>query len=103
MSFDEATRLIECAAPEWRALILVAVRTGLPGWPAMAESVIVARDAIMAAELGARLHVCHVSTAATVEVVRWAKQQGFPVTAEATQRWRDSRSISDCGSSQRPS
>ncbi|MBE6478094.1 MAG: dihydroorotase [Propionibacteriaceae bacterium] len=57
---------------------------GKTGWPAMAESTIIARDAIMAGYLGARLHVCHVSTASGVEVVRWAKQQGFQVTAEAT-------------------
>lgn len=59
-------------------------RLGLPGWPPLAEEVIIARDAIMAHHLGARLHVCHVSTAGAVEVVRWAKAQGFPVTAEAT-------------------
>ncbi len=62
----------------------IAEAVGLPGWPTMGESVIVARDALMAAELGARVHACHVSTRATVEVVRWAKAQGFPVTAEAT-------------------
>ena len=62
----------------------VAIELGLPGWPGMAESSIVARDAIMAAYLGARVHVCHVSTAATVEVVRWAKSQGHPITAEVT-------------------
>lgn len=57
---------------------------GKTGWPKMAESVIIARDAIMADELGARLHVCHVSTASGVEVVRWAKSMGYPVTAEVT-------------------
>lgn len=57
---------------------------GKPGWPGMAESVIIARDAIMAGYLGARIHVCHVSTASGVEVVRWAKQQGIAITAEAT-------------------
>ncbi len=62
----------------------VAESLGMPGWPGMAESVIVARDAIMAAELGCRVHACHVSTAATVAVVRWAKAQGYPITAEAT-------------------
>lgn len=62
----------------------VAERVGLPGWPTMAESVIVARDVLMAAELGTRLHVCHVSTAATIGVIRWAKSQGFGVTAEVT-------------------
>ncbi|HET7725129.1 MAG TPA: dihydroorotase [Propionibacteriaceae bacterium] len=62
----------------------VADQVGLPGWPTMAESAIVARDVIMAAELGCRLHACHVSTAQTVAVVRWAKAQGYPVTAEVT-------------------
>jgi dihydroorotase len=62
----------------------VAEALGLPGWPAMAESVIVARDALMGAELGCRVHACHISTAATVAVVRWAKAQGYPITAEAT-------------------
>ncbi|MFT8396471.1 dihydroorotase [Propionibacterium sp.] len=57
---------------------------GRTGWPKMAESVIIARDAIMADELGARLHVCHVSTLSGVEVVRWAKKMGYPVTAEVT-------------------
>jgi dihydroorotase len=62
----------------------VAEALGLTGWPAMAESVIVARDALMGAELGCRVHACHISTAATVAVVRWAKAQGYPITAEAT-------------------
>jgi len=62
----------------------VAEILGLAGWPTMAESVIVARDAIMGAELGCRVHACHISTAATVAVVRWAKAQGYPITAEAT-------------------
>lgn len=62
----------------------VADRVGLPGWPTMAEAAVVARDAIMAAELGCRVHVCHVSTAQTVAVVRWAKSQGYPITAEVT-------------------
>ncbi|MFI6896907.1 dihydroorotase [Streptomyces sp. NPDC050256] len=59
-----------------------AERTGLPPWPGVAEETIVARDAVLAGETGARLHVCHVSTAGTVEIVRWAKQRGWPVTAE---------------------
>jgi dihydroorotase len=62
----------------------VAEALGLAGWPTMAESVIVARDALMGAELGCRVHACHISTAATVAVVRWAKAQGYPITAEAT-------------------
>jgi dihydroorotase len=59
-------------------------RLGLPGWPAVAESSVVARDVMLAAHTGSRLHVCHVSTAATVEVLRWAKQRGIDVTAEVT-------------------
>ncbi|GAA3570854.1 dihydroorotase [Streptomyces osmaniensis] len=59
-----------------------AERTRLPPWPGVAEESIVARDAVLAGETGAALHVCHVSTAGTVEVVRWAKQRGLPVTAE---------------------
>jgi len=58
--------------------------TGLPPWPASAEAAIIARDAVLAADTGGSLHVCHVSTAASVEVIRWAKSQGWPVTAEVT-------------------
>ena len=59
-------------------------RLGLPGWPSQAESVIVARDVQLAELAGARLHVCHVSTAESVEVIRWAKARGIRVTAEVT-------------------
>ncbi|MDT4936918.1 MAG: dihydroorotase [Pseudonocardiales bacterium] len=59
-------------------------RLGLPGWPSVAEETIVARDVMLAAHTGSRLHVCHVSTAGTVEVLRWAKQRGIDVTAEVT-------------------
>ncbi len=59
-------------------------RLGLPGWPSQAESVIVARDVQLAELAGARLHVCHVSTAESVEVIRWAKARGIQVTAEVT-------------------
>jgi dihydroorotase len=58
-------------------------RLGLPGWPAVAESSIVARDVGLAELTRSRLHVCHVSTAETVEIIRWAKARGVPVTAEA--------------------
>ncbi len=57
---------------------------GLAGWPAVAEAAIVARDALLAELAGARLHVCHVSTAQTVEVVRAAKARGVRITAEVT-------------------
>jgi dihydroorotase len=59
-------------------------RLGLPGWPAVAEESVVARDVMLAEHTGSRLHVCHVSTAGTVEVLRWAKQRGIAVTAEVT-------------------
>ncbi len=58
-------------------------RLGLQGWPAVAEEAIIARDCLLAAHVGSRLHVCHVSTAGSVEIVRWAKSKGWNVTAEA--------------------
>jgi dihydroorotase len=57
---------------------------GLRGWPAVAEEAIIARDALLAQHVGARLHVCHVSTAGSVDLIRRAKQQGIAVTAEVT-------------------
>jgi dihydroorotase len=62
----------------------VASRLGLAGWPAVAEEAIIARDALLAGHVGARLHVCHVSTAGSVEILRWAKARGVRVTAEVT-------------------
>lgn len=59
-------------------------RLGLAGWPAVAEESIIARDVMLAEHTGSRLHVCHVSTAGSVEVIRWAKQRGIDVTAEVT-------------------
>ncbi|MEU8633635.1 dihydroorotase [Amycolatopsis sp. NPDC048633] len=59
-------------------------RTGLPPWPSTGEETVVARDLVLAADAGAALHVCHVSTARSVALVRWAKEQGWPVTAEVT-------------------
>ena len=59
-------------------------RLGLAGWPGVAEESIVARDVMLAAHTGSRLHVCHVSSAGTVEVIRWAKARGIDVTAEVT-------------------
>jgi dihydroorotase len=59
-------------------------RLGLRGWPAVAEEAIVARDVLLAEHVGSRLHVCHVSTAGSVEIVRWAKSRGIDVTAEVT-------------------
>jgi dihydroorotase len=57
---------------------------GLAGWPAVAEEAIIARDVLLAQHVGARLHVCHVSTAGSVDVIRWAKARGVDVTAEVT-------------------
>jgi dihydroorotase len=57
---------------------------GLVGWPAAAEEAIIARDALLAGHVGSRLHVCHVSTAGSVEILRWAKARGVRVTAEVT-------------------
>jgi dihydroorotase len=62
----------------------VSAELGLAGWPAVAEEAIIARDVLLAGELGARLHVCHVSTAGSVDVIRWAKARGIAVTAEVT-------------------
>ena len=61
---------------------------GLAGWPAVAEEAIIARDVLLADHVGARLHVCHVSTAGSVEVIRWAKSRGIDVTAEVTPHHR---------------
>ena len=61
-----------------------AARLGLSGWPRAAEESIVARDALLARDAGARVHICHASTAGTVEIVKWAKAQGISITAEVT-------------------
>jgi dihydroorotase len=57
---------------------------GLAGWPAVAEEAIIARDCLLAEHVGSRLHVCHLSTRGSVEIVRWAKARGVNVTAEVT-------------------
>ncbi|MCD0450934.1 dihydroorotase [Actinocorallia sp. API 0066] len=62
----------------------VSDRLGLRGWPAVAEESIIARDCLLAGHVGSRLHVCHVSTAGSVEIVRWAKSKGWNITAEVT-------------------
>lgn len=62
----------------------LASELGLAGWPAVAEEAIIARDVLLAEAVGARVHVCHLSTAGSVEVVRWAKARGIRVTAEVT-------------------
>jgi dihydroorotase len=57
---------------------------GLTGWPAVAEEAVIARDILLAKHVGSRLHVCHVSTAGSVDLIRWGKAQGVDVTAEVT-------------------
>ena len=63
---------------------LLSGQLGLTGWPGVAEESIVARDVLLAEHVDSRLHVCHVSTAGSVEVIRWAKSRGIKVTAEVT-------------------
>lgn len=63
---------------------VVSAQVGLAGWPAVAEEAIVARDVLLAEHVGSRLHVLHVSTAGSVDLIRWAKSRGIAVTAEAT-------------------
>lgn len=63
---------------------VVSAEIGLAGWPAVAEESIIARDVLLAEHVGGRLHVLHLSTAGSVEIVRWAKSRGIQVTAEAT-------------------
>jgi dihydroorotase len=62
----------------------VSGRLGLTGWPAVAEEAVIARDCLLTAHVGSALHVCHVSTAGSVEIIRWAKAKGWRVTAEVT-------------------
>jgi dihydroorotase len=63
---------------------VVSAELGLTGWPAAAEESIIARDVLLAGHVGSRLHVCHVSTRGSVEILRWAKSRGIDVTAEVT-------------------
>ena len=63
---------------------LISSKLGLKGWPAAAEEAIIARDILIADHVQSRLHICHVSTAGSVEIIRWAKKRGFRVTAEVT-------------------
>lgn len=62
----------------------VSAELGLAGWPSVAEESIIARDVLLAEATGSRLHICHLSTAGSVEIIRWAKQRGIKVTAEVT-------------------
>ena len=63
---------------------IVSARLGLRGWPAVAEEAIIARDILLASHVKSRLHICHVSTAGSVDIIRWAKSRGIEVTAEVT-------------------
>lgn len=62
----------------------VSADLGLAGWPAVAEEAIIARDVLLAQHVGSRVHICHLSTRGSVELVRWAKDKGINVTAEVT-------------------
>jgi len=63
---------------------IISATLGLKGWPSVAEESIIARDVLLAQHVGSRLHVCHVTTAGGVEIIRWAKSRGINVTAEVT-------------------
>ena len=63
---------------------LISSQLGLKGWPAIAEEAIIARDILLAEHVGSRLHICHLTTAGGVDLVRWAKSRGVNVTAEVT-------------------
>ena len=62
----------------------VSAELGLAGWPSVAEEAIIARDVLLAEAVGSRIHICHLSTAGSVEIIRWAKARGINVTAEVT-------------------
>ena len=63
---------------------IVSSQLGLKGWPAIAEESIIARDVLLSDHVKARLHICHLTTAGGVEIIRWAKARGINVTAEVT-------------------
>ena len=63
---------------------IVSSQLGLKGWPAIAEEAIIARDILLADHVQSRLHICHVTTAGGVDIIRWAKSRGMKVTAEVT-------------------
>jgi dihydroorotase len=76
----EDSRLTQDAQMDESAL---SGQLGLVGWPAVAEEAIIARDCLLASHVGSRLHVCHVTTAGGVELIRWAKSRGTQVSGEA--------------------
>ena len=63
---------------------IISSKLGLKGWPAVAEEAIIARDVLLADHVKSRLHICHLTTAGGVEIIRWAKSRGINVTAEVT-------------------
>lgn len=62
----------------------LAQELGLKGWPTVAEEMIIARDILLSLYLDVRVHVCHLSSATAVELVRWGKSQGARISAEVT-------------------
>lgn len=62
----------------------LAQELGLKGWPTVAEEMIIARDILLSLYLDVRVHICHLSSARAVELVRWGKSQGARISAEAT-------------------
>ena len=63
---------------------VVSTRIGVPGIPALAEDVAVARDILVAEYTGAHVHIAHVASKGAIEIIRQAKKRGIPVTCEAT-------------------
>ena len=62
----------------------ISAQLGLKGWPAVAEEAIIARDVLLVEHTKSRLHICHLTTAGGVEIIRAAKARGLQVTAEVT-------------------
>lgn len=63
---------------------LISSQLGLKGWPSVAEESIIARDVLLADHVQSRVHICHVTTAGGVDIIRWGKARGIRVTAEVT-------------------
>ena len=62
----------------------VSTRLGIPGMPSVAEDITVARDIVLADYVGEHIHIAHISSKLSIELVRWAKQRGIQVTCETT-------------------
>ena len=63
---------------------LISSILGLKGWPSVAEESIIARDVLLADHVQSRVHICHVTSAGGVDIIRWAKARGIQVSAEVT-------------------